>query len=233
MIDAKEAKQRLIAGNQKYMGAVTPHGDISADIRKETAENGQHPYAIGVTCSDSRVIPESIFSAGIGELFVVRVAGNVIDDHQLGSIEYAADHLGTGLVVVLGHTNCGAIDAVLSGHASGYIRYIAEDIAEAIGQEKDPYKACCLNVKHCCEKIESSLLIQEDEEKYGLQVIGAVYDIESGLVDFDIRGRERKNNKDPQSGRRLRALTAAKADKRTTIRSPVRTSSAGFDSHES
>ena len=104
MIDAKEARQRLIEGNMKYLSADTAFGDVSPAIRRDTAQNGQHPYAIVITCSDSRVIPESIFSASIGELFVVRVAGNVIDDHQLGSIEYAADHLGTKLIVVLGHT---------------------------------------------------------------------------------------------------------------------------------
>lgn len=186
---AKIALERLKEGNLRYVKESFSSTDVSRALLKRFQDYGQHPYAIVITCSDSRVVPELIFSAGIGDLFVIRLAGNVIDDHQLGSIEYAADHLRTGLVVVLGHTNCGAIDAVLSGHASGYIRYIAEDIAEAIGQEKDPYKACCLNVKHCCDRIESSLLIQEDEEKYGLQVIGAVYDIETGLVDFDIRDR--------------------------------------------
>ena len=182
---ADAALERLKAGNRRYAEESFASMDISRVVLKRFQDYGQHPYAIVITCSDSRVIPEAIFSAGIGDLFVIRLAGNVIDDHQLGSIEYAADHLGTGLVVVLGHTNCGAIEAVLSGHASGYIRYIAEDIAEAIGQEKDPYVACWKNVRHCCEKIESSLLIKEDEEKYGLRVIGAVYDIENGQVTFE------------------------------------------------
>ena len=175
MIDAKEAKQRLIAGNQKFMGAVTPHGDISADIRKETAENGQHPYAIVVTCSDSRVIPESIFSAGIGELFVVRVAGNVIDDHQLGSIEYAADHLGTKLIPV---------DSAIKGHAGGFIDSIIKDIELAIGDEKDPYKASCLNVKHGVEVIRHELEIHPVHDPEGLVVAGAIYNIDDGRVEF-------------------------------------------------
>ena len=93
-------------------------------LRKFTYEHGQHPHAIIVTCSDSRVIPETIFSAGLGELFVIRVAGNVIDDHQLGSIEYAAGHLGSPVVVVLGHTHCGAVDAAINSDPEGYIRCV-------------------------------------------------------------------------------------------------------------
>ena len=117
-VSAAEAIQKLKEGNARYLDASSNPGDISKLIRKKTCEEGQSPYAIVVTCSDSRVIPESIFSAGIGELFVIRVAGNVIDNHQLGSIEYAADHLGTNLVVVLGHTHCGAVGAAIGGGAS-------------------------------------------------------------------------------------------------------------------
>ena len=184
MIDAKEAKQRLIDGNKKYMAALTPHGDISSEIRKETAENGQHPYAIVITCSDSRVIPESIFSAGIGELFIVRVAGNVIDDHQLGSIEYAADHLGTKLILVLGHTGCGAVDSAIKGHAGGFIDSIIKDIELAIGGEKDPFRACCLNVKHGVEVIRHELEIHPVHDPEGLVVAGAIYHREDGRVEF-------------------------------------------------
>jgi len=184
MIDAKEAKQRLIDGNREYLSAESAHGDISPAIRRVTALNGQHPYAIVVTCSDSRVIPESIFSAGIGELFVVRVAGNVIDDHQLGSIEYAADHLGTKLILVLGHTRCGAVDSAIKGHAGGFIDSIIKDIELAIGDEKDPYKASCLNVKHGVEVIRHELEIHPVHDPEGLVVAGAIYNIEDGSVEF-------------------------------------------------
>ena len=104
---AADAIYRLAAGNLKYLNAQKNHSDISRRIRRTTAVSGQSPYAIIVTCSDSRVIPEHIFSAGIGELFVIRLAGNVIDDHQLGSIEYAAWHLGCKLVLVLGYHKVG------------------------------------------------------------------------------------------------------------------------------
>lgn len=111
---AADAIYKLAAGNLKYLNAENGSGDISRRIRMSTWAKGQSPYAIIVTCSDSRVIPENIFSAGIGELFVIRLAGNIIDDHQLGSIEYAAGHLGCRLVVVLGHTHCGAVDAAIN-----------------------------------------------------------------------------------------------------------------------
>ena len=130
------------------------------------------------------MIPESIFSAGLGELFVIRVAGNVIDDHQLGSIEYAASHLGTPLIVVLGHTLCGAVDAAISSDPEGYIKFITDEIKTAIGEEQDDYKACCLNVGHSMDIIEHSLQIHSLEEHEGLRVIGAVYRIDSGKVDF-------------------------------------------------
>lgn len=181
---AKAALDKLREGNLKYIRTGECSGDVSAAVRLETGSNGQQPYAIIISCSDSRVIPEVIFSAGIGELFVIRVAGNVIDNHQLGSIEYAADHLGCGLVLVLGHTHCGAVDAAINHDPEGFIQFITDEIKAAIGEECDPYKAVCLNVQRSIDMIESSLSIQRDEQAFGLEVIGAVYDIESGAVSF-------------------------------------------------
>ena len=167
-----------------YKHAENGSGDISRRIRLFTWTKGQSPYAIIVTCSDSRVIPENIFSAGIGELFVIRLAGNVIDDHQLGSIEYAAGHLGCRLVVVLGHTHCGAVDAAIHHEPEGYIKYITDEIKKAVGDEMDPYKASCLNVRHSVREIEKSLCIHHIEEETGLRVVGAMYHIEDGSVEF-------------------------------------------------
>ena len=180
---AKEALQRLQDGNARYMTAEKNEGNISPALRKDTCENGQKPYAIVVTCSDSRVIPESIFSAGIGELFVIRVAGNVIDKNQLGSVEYASAHLGSPLVVVMGHNHCGAVGAAIGGGAENFISYITDEIKKAIGEEKDDYKACCLNVKHSVQVIKESLKVQDDDE-HGLKVCGAVYHLEDGKVEF-------------------------------------------------
>ena len=129
------------------------------------------------------MIPERIFHAAIGDLFTIRVAGNVIDDHQLGSIEYAAGHLGTKLVVVLGHTQCGAVHAAIDHDPSGFIKYITDSIKAAIGKETDDYKATVLNIQQSIRMIESSLEIQKDEED-GLRVVGAVYHIEDGTVEF-------------------------------------------------
>lgn len=177
-ISANEALEKLKQGNEAYLNASANSGDISPAIRTDTAENGQHPYAIIITCSDSRVIPESIFSAGIGELFVIRVAGNIMGDHQLGSVEYAADHLGCPLAVVLGHTCCGAVGAAIEGGAEGFIRTITQEIKAAIGEETDGYKASCLNTRHNVERIQNSLNIP------GLKTIGAIYHIEDGRVEF-------------------------------------------------
>ncbi len=183
MVSAQQALERLRDGNRRYLDAKREIGDISKRLRLETSEKGQSPYAIVIACSDSRVIPEAIFNAGIGELFVIRVAGNVMDNHQLGSIEYASEHLGTKLIVVLGHTHCGAVDAAINHDPEGYIRYITDDIRSAIGKETDPYRASCLNALHCVKVIEGSLEIQREEAE-GLKVVGAMYDIETGEVRF-------------------------------------------------
>lgn len=178
-ISPEEALEKLKEGNKLYIDSKQNIGDTSPEIREKTLTGGQHPYAIIVTCSDSRVIPESIFSAGIGDLFVIRVAGNVIDDHQLGSIEYAAGHLGTGLVVILGHTCCGAVGAALSHSSEGYIKSITDEIGKAVGDEKDEYKACCLNAQNSQKIVEQSLKMQN-----GFKVVSAIYHLENGKVEF-------------------------------------------------
>lgn len=180
-ISAAEALNKLKEGNAKYLDATSNPGDISALIRKKTCEEGQFPYAVVITCSDSRVIPESIFSAGIGELFVIRVAGNVIDNHQLGSIEYAVDHLGSKLVVVLGHSHCGAVGAAMGSDPSGYIKTITDMIRGAIGDEKDELRASCLNVENSVSVIKDSLKYEGDSD---VKVCGAMYHIDSGKVEF-------------------------------------------------
>lgn len=183
-MSAAKAVEKLKEGNEKYLETLNGMGDVSKESRMRTYLHGQHPYAIVVTCSDSRVIPESIFSAGIGDLFVIRLAGNVIDDHQLGSIEYAAGHLGCRLIVVLGHTHCGAVDAAMNSDPEGYIKFITDEIKRAIGDEKDERKACEKNVWQSIQMIEHSLEIHHIEDEIGLRVVGAMYDIETGKVEF-------------------------------------------------
>ena len=169
-------RTRMRAGNQQFME--TADKALLTDL----AENGQHPYAIVICCSDSRVIPEEIFTASIGDLFVIRVAGNVLDNHQLGSIEYAVEHLHCGHIVVLGHTGCGAVSAALTGCTERFIRYITDDIQKAIGDEKDPYKACCLNVEHAVTRLKGEFRLHP--EIGGVMIEGAVYDIRSGEVTW-------------------------------------------------
>ena len=182
-VSAVSALERLKQGNKIYINSVNGTGDISPEKRLFTSRNGQKPYAVIVSCSDSRVIPECIFSAGIGDLFVIRVAGNVIDNHQLGSIEYAVEHLGCKLVVVLGHTLCGAVGAAVKENG-GYVKFITDEIRQAIGMETDSVKAGILNIKHSVAKIRR--LIQKTED---LEVTGALYNTESGAVDFDLVNR--------------------------------------------
>ncbi|MCH5155304.1 MAG: carbonic anhydrase [Clostridiales bacterium] len=177
--NASDALARLMEGNKTYIDSVKAIGDISPEKRLFTTEHGQHPYAVVVSCSDSRVIPECIFSAGIGDLFVIRVAGNVIDNHQLGSIEYATEHLGCKLVVVLGHTGCGAVGAALHKN-SGYVQSITDEIKRAIGDEHDEQKASVLNVRHSVAVIKERLTL------VGVDVVGALYHTDSGVVDFNI-----------------------------------------------
>ena len=170
----KALLNRLVTGNLAYRenGAVK--------LKLCGTKDAQHPYAIVICCSDSRVIPEQIFSATIGDLFVIRVAGNVLDNHQLGSIEYAASHLGCKLIVMLGHTGCGAVAAALDGHSDGFISYITDDIRQAIGDEKDPTVACRLNVEQGVERIRKEFELHPDVSN--VDVCGAVYDIEDGSV---------------------------------------------------
>ena len=169
-----DIRERLSKGNQHYLAA------SDSALRLETAENGQHPYAIVVCCSDSRVIPEQIFNASIGDLFVIRVAGNVLDHHQLGSIEYAAGHLHCQHIVVLGHTGCGAVSAALSGGGDGFIQYITDEILEAVGEERDPYKACILNVEHAVDRLKKEFSAHPEVGEAVIE--GAVYDIKDGTV---------------------------------------------------
>ena len=102
----------------------------------------------------------------------------------MNEYKISAEHLGTGLILVLGHDHCGAVDAAMNHEPDGYIKFITDEIVRAIGSEKDELKACCLNVKHSCEIIEHSLQIQKDEAEYGLKVLGAIYRLESGKVEF-------------------------------------------------
>ena len=180
-IGAPEALARLRAGNETYVNAGAWIGDVSA-VRREELADGQAPFALIVCCSDSRVVPEALFGCGLGELFVVRVAGNVIGGHALGSIEYATEHLGVKLVVVLGHTHCGAVAAARAGEEGGLVGMITRDIAEAIGGETDPRAASIANARRAAEHIRECFALDTREDAF--QVVPALFDIETGVVEW-------------------------------------------------
>jgi len=183
-VSAEVALRWLIEGNNDYIEAEkNHHGDISLERRVHTHRHGQNPFAVIITCSDSRVIPESIFMKGIGDLFVIRLAGNVIGDFGLGSIEYAIEHLDCNLVVVMGHSSCGAINAALDRHHQGYIGSITKEIKKAIGNEISPIVATKLNVKNTINKIYESDIVKKKLNE-GLEVIGSIYHTHSGHVEF-------------------------------------------------
>src|SRR5262245_40561826 len=113
-LSAEQALARLLAGNARFVAHRERHPDITVR-RRRALVSSQHPFAVILGCADSRVSPELLFDEGLGDLFVIRVAGNVVDDVVLGSIEYAVEHLGTKLIVVLGHEKCGAVSAAVAG----------------------------------------------------------------------------------------------------------------------
>jgi carbonic anhydrase len=175
-MDMKELMQR----NEKFAK--------NAD-KKRLAElcKGQNPSTIVLTCSDSRVVPEFIFGCGLGELFVIRVAGNVACDCDvLASIEYAAEHLHCRNLLVLGHTNCGAVCAACSGKGEGNIEKLLCQVMPAVEKSgKKPEKAVPENVKLQMHNIlEKSKLIAHLVEKKELLMFGAIYDIATGKVDM-------------------------------------------------
>lgn len=161
---------RLIQGNRAYLESADAH------LREALAAHGQQPYAVVVTCSDSRVIPEALFSAGPGELFVVRVAGNVLDAQSLGSIQYAVEHLGCRCVVMLGHTGCGAVAAALQGHAKGHVASIVQAILRAVDRETRADEAARLNVQYGVRRIREAF------PDAALEVRGAMFDTARGTV---------------------------------------------------
>lgn len=188
---SEENLKRLMDGNSRYAAAKLEHPRQGADRRSEIAK-GQHPIAVIVSCSDSRVPPEIIFDQGLGDLFVIRVAGNVLNDINIGSIEYAAKYLKVPLVVVLGHKNCGAVAAAAKGgNAAGHIENIVEAILPAVEEAKKMKAknivedAAHINVERVVKAIAGSEPILSSLVKEGkLSVIGAYYDLGTGKVDL-------------------------------------------------
>lgn len=182
-IDANTALEWLLEGNKDYIEAKFNHNsDISHEKRLHLHHHGQNPFALIIACSDSRVVPENIFMKGLGDLFVIRLAGNVVGDFALGSIEYGVEHLGIKLVMVLGHTSCGAIHASLEGSHDSFIGQITKEIKSCIFDTKDPTEAAKLNVYNSVKKIKESPLVKKDLD--AIKIVPAIYHTHSGEVEI-------------------------------------------------
>ena len=218
IVSPAEAMSRLKEGNSRFTAGNSQHPHESAGERKYMAANSlenagmislgmtseqaakrraeliksQHPFAIILSCSDSRVPPEIVFDEGLGDLFVVRVAGNIIDDHALGSIEYGVDILGARLIVVLGHQSCGAVDSAMKiiaakGKAPGHIQSLVKAIKPVVDStpKGDLETTTKANAKHVVDALRSSTPILKARVDSGdVQVIGGYYTLDTGAVTF-------------------------------------------------
>jgi carbonic anhydrase len=185
------ARQRLVEGNARFVAGKPEHPRQSPATRTQLAA-GQAPFAIILGCADSRTPPETLFDQGLGDLFVARVAGNVIDDHVVGSIEYGVEHLHARLIVVMGHSKCGAIVAsrevvAADGHAEGHIESLVQAIRPAVEAtlDGDVMATCEANVCNMVRRLrESEPILKHMLEEGTIEVIGAYYDLETGSVRY-------------------------------------------------
>ncbi len=182
----------LMAGNKRYMAGKPQHPDQTIEKIKEL-NNGQKPFAVVVACSDSRVSPELVFDQGLGDLFVIRTAGNVIGDLELGSIEYAVEHLESTVIIVMGHEKCGAITAFCehkheNNHIENILKYIENEEEEKALNQRDGHfieNAIKANVLHGVNVLTNSHPIVNEYIKQGkVKVYGAVYQLSDGKVKF-------------------------------------------------
>ena len=195
-ISPDEALRVLKAGNARYVDGKLQHLHQGADRRALTSGQGQHPLAAVLSCSDSRVPPEIIFDQGIGDIFVIRVAGNVAATDEIGSIEYAVDHLATPMVVVLGHSQCGAVTAVvddtkLPPNIANLVAPIKPAVDKAREANPEAAKDVLLkaaitdNVWQAMEDmLRLSPIIREKVRDSQVKLVGALYDLDTGQVQW-------------------------------------------------
>jgi carbonic anhydrase len=201
MIPARDALQRLKDGNDRFVSNVRNHDSLAGEARRVEVAAGQEPFAIILGCSDSRVPAEIIFDQGLGDLFVIRVAGNIVAPSQIGSVEFAAERYGTRLVVVLGHSQCGAILATIeelnrptvnqSKNLHSIVDRVRPSVEPLLRTElrHDPdalvRNAVRANVRVSAGHLRhGSQILEQLIEQDGLVVVGAEYSLETGLVDF-------------------------------------------------
>jgi len=189
-ITADSVLAELKSGNRHHVDHRYQHPHESLERRRQLV-SGQHPHAEILSCSDSRVPPEIIFDQGLGDLFIIRVAGNVASDTELGSLEYGAEHLHVPLIVVLGHESCGAVTAAVQGgppegHIATLVNLIKPAVEKSRGMSGDPVSnAVRMNVEMVVKQLRSSTPILSELVAHGkLRIIGAVYSIETGSVTW-------------------------------------------------
>ena len=201
MIPARDALQRLRDGNRRFVAEVRGHQSAVSRARREELAAGQEPFAIILGCSDSRVSAEIVFDQGLGDLFVIRVAGNIVAPSQVGSVEFAAAQFDTRLVVVLGHTSCGAIEATVdelgrrSEEQSRNLRSIVNRIRPSVepllgtslAHDRDAliHQAVRANIRMSTHQLRhGSELLEQLIQTDWLRVVGAEYSLDSGVVEF-------------------------------------------------
>ena len=184
----QEIIERLKKGNNRFTSD-TLERKLQDKQRRDALTGGQQPFAIVLSCADSRVVPELAFDAGLGELFVVRVAGNVANSSSIASIEYAVAHLGCQVIIVLGHQSCGAVTAAVQGGDNGYnLNHLLSHIAPAIaasGKQADIADVIKKNAQLNAEELKNrSAIIRGAAEKGTLKIIPAYYNLDSGKVEY-------------------------------------------------
>jgi carbonic anhydrase len=201
MIPALEALERLRAGNRHFVAETRNPGAATSQARRRALVTTQEPFAIILGCSDSRVPAEIVFDQGLGDLFVIRVAGNIVAPSQVGSVEFAAEQFGTRLVVVLGHSQCSAVSTTLkelqrrTENQSRNLRSIVERVRPAVevlldtDLRNDPdallHRAVRANIRMSADHLRhGSELLEQLIERDGLLVVGAEYSLETGIVEF-------------------------------------------------
>jgi carbonic anhydrase len=200
MISAREALARLQEGNRRFASDLRSLESMLSHSRRRDAASRQEPFAIILGCSDSRVPAEIVFDQGLGDLFVIRVAGNIVAPSQVGSVEFAAERFDTRLVVVLGHSQCGAIEATLEELARpslersrnlhsivDRVRSSVEPLLTDIALTTDVLlqRAVRANIRASANQLRhGSEVLEELIQKQGLLVVGAEYSLETGVVDF-------------------------------------------------
>ena len=185
--DADKALEQLKSGNERFVNNKSELINVTSE-RRDQLKDGQKPYAVVISCSDSRVTPNIVFNAGLGEIFDIRIAGNVVDDNALGSIEYGVEHLNTPLIVVMGHQSCGAVTAAYEKYTKGTavggnMEDLVEEIEPRINKDKTLDDAIHANVTNVANQIKQDPAVKKLIDDGKVKVVEAYYSLD-GKVEF-------------------------------------------------